>query len=79
VSGGNSTRYAGDVTLFAPFVALETAITSRIGQHANPAASSTANALKVSFGTHRTASAYDGFILTFSAAQSGTLSVTGYN
>ena len=79
ISGGNSTRYAGSVTLFAPAIAIETAITSQVGQHANPAVSSTANALKVAYGTHRPLTAYDSFVLTFSAAQTGVLRVYGYN
>lgn len=77
ISGGANTRHAGQVRIYAPFVALETAITANTGVHANPAASSTANASKISYGTHRTAAAYDGFVLTFSAAQSGQITVMG--
>lgn len=77
ITGGTNTIHAGAVDLFAPAVALETRILANTGVHANPAVSSIANALKGSFGTHRTAAAYDGFVLTFSAAQTGVLRVYG--
>lgn len=77
MSGGTNTRHAGRIRVFAPFVALETAIIAETGVHANPAVSSVANALKGIYGTHRTAAAYDGFVLTFSAAQSGQITVMG--
>ncbi len=77
ITGGTNTIHAGVVELFAPAVALETRILANTGTHANPAVSSIANALKGSFGTHRTAAAYDGFVLTFSAAQTGVLRVYG--
>lgn len=77
-TGGN-TIHAGTVEVFAPAIARETRIISMVGSHANPAVSSVANALKMGYGTHRTASAFDGFTLTFSAAQSGTIQVIGIN
>lgn len=78
LSGGTNTIHAGTVDVFVPFLSLETRIIANSGVHANPAASSTANALKTSYGTHRTATGYDGFVLTFSAAQTGVLRVGGF-
>lgn len=75
-TGGNTT-HAATIDVFVPFVTRETRILSTVGTHANPAASSIANALKIGYGTHRLKSAYDGFSLAFSAAQSGTLRVYG--
>lgn len=77
IAGGTNTIHAGTVDVFVPFLALETRILANTGVHANPAASSIANALKGSYGTHRTPASYDGFVLTFSAAQTGVLRIGG--
>ncbi|UXO93841.1 hypothetical protein Pan2_22 [Pseudanabaena phage Pan2] len=78
LSAGTNTRHAGGLRIFAPQVAVETALIANTGVHANPAVSSVANGSKVSFATHRTAAAYDGFVLTFSAAQSGSLRIRAF-
>lgn len=77
-TGGNTT-HAGVIEVFVPAIARETRIISMVGSHANPAVSSVANALKIGYGTHRPTTAYDGFVLSFSAAQSGTVQVMGVN
>lgn len=75
-TGGNTT-HAGVIELFDPFVTRETRLISHVGTHANPAASSVANALRINYGTHRPTTSYDGFTLTFSAAVSGQVQVFG--
>ena len=75
-TGGNTT-HAGTVDIFVPNVTRETRILSSVGSHANPAASNVANAFKSGYGTHRPTVAYDGFVLLFSAAVSGTVQVVG--
>lgn len=65
--------------LFAPALARQSSIMVESGTHSNPAASNTANGIIHTFLTHRLATAYDGFRLTFGASQAGRVSVFGYN
>lgn len=78
IIGFSNVVYLGDIDVMNPAYAVPTAAFSRGGTHANPAVSSTANGLVQNYLTHRTSAAYDGFTLTFSAAQSGTVRVFGF-
>lgn len=71
------TRHATNLRIYAPGLATPTAATIVTGAHANPAVSSTANFLRQMFGTHRLSVQYDGLLVEFSAAQTGTLSIFG--
>lgn len=77
LSGGNNTIHNGIIELYRPALAVETGMLASTGVHANPMVSSIANALKGSDGGHRSLVSYDGFVLTFSAAQTGALRVYG--
>lgn len=77
--GFSNTLIQWDMDLSAPNVAVPTTALSRAGTHGNPAASSTSNGIVQNYLTHRLSTAYEGFVLTLSGAQSGTLRVYGYN
>jgi hypothetical protein len=77
IIGFANTLIKADIDLSAPAVAVETTAISRGGTHGNPATSSTSNGLVLNYLTHRTASAYDGFTITFSNSQSGVITVSG--
>jgi hypothetical protein len=77
--GFANTLIHGDVDISAPFVATATTALTRAGTHANPAASNISNGIVQNYLTHRLATAYDGFVITLSGAQSGTLRVFGKN
>jgi hypothetical protein len=74
-----NTLIQGDIEISGPALPIPTTIISRFGAHANPAASSTANGVAINFVTHRPSTAFDGFEIIFSAAQSGTIRIYGYN
>jgi hypothetical protein len=74
-----NTLIQGDIEISGPALPIPTTIISRFGAHANPAASSTANGVAINFVTHRPSTAFDGFQIIFSAAQSGTIRIYGYN
>ena len=67
----------GDIEVSGPAIAVETTMLTRFGNHANPAVSNTSNGMTINYVTHRPTDTYDGFELTYSAAQSGTVRVYG--
>lgn len=79
INGMVNTLHQCDIEVSGAALALPTTILSRAGVHANPAASSTSNGLTTNYITHRPSTAYDGFELTYSNAQSGTIRIYGYN
>lgn len=79
VIGFANTLIQADIEISGAALALPTTILTRAGTHGNPAASSTSNGLVTNYITHRPSTAYDGFELTYSNAQSGTIRIYGYN
>ena len=79
VMGISNILIQGDVELSAPAVAVPTTMITRFGNHANPAVSSTANGIVINYVTHRPSTSYDGLEMTYSAAQTGTIRIYGYN
>ena len=79
VQGLTNTIQMWDLNINNPALAVATSATSVGGAHGNPAASSAINGIITNILTHRPLTAYDGFTLTLSAAQSGTVRVLGRN
>lgn len=79
VMGLVNTLVQGDIELSGPALTVPTTMISRFGNHANPAVSNTSNGIIICYVTHRPSTSYDGFEVTYSAAQTGTLRVYGYN
>lgn len=79
ISGISNTLIQGDMEISNPAVATQTKMLTRFGVHANPAVQSTANGIVMRYVTHTPAEAYDGAEFTYSAAQTGTMRIYGYN
>jgi hypothetical protein len=77
--GFDNTVFQCDIEVSSPASEAPTTMISRAGVHANPAVSSTANGIDIVYHTHRPSEAYDGFNITYSAAQTGTIRIYGYN
>lgn len=75
--GWAQTNAAWTLDVFAPQLALPTRGIFAGGSHANPAALSTANGFVSRHLSHRPTTAYDGLVIEFSAAQTGTVRVYG--
>jgi hypothetical protein len=71
----SNTHHAGNVMVYSLTDAIETRLISTCGAQADPAVSNTSNGVTTLFGVHRDATAYTGFKITFSAAQTGTLRI----
>lgn len=79
VIGFANTLIQADIDLSGPQVAVPTTMLTRGGVHSNPAVQNTSNGLVTNFISHRPSTSYDGITITYSAAQSGTIRVYGYN
>lgn len=77
--GVGNTLIQADMDLSGPFLAVPTTAISRAGVHSNPAVQNTSNAFIQGYLSHRLSTSYDGIKFTYSAAQSGTVRVYGYN
>lgn len=72
-----NTLHQGRVTFAGLAQAIETTLLATAATHADPAVQNTANGLVQTFASHRDATAYGGFKITFIAAQTGTLRIRG--
>lgn len=79
LSGGlSNTHHQATVDIARPMVASPKSVLSNAGLHSNPAAINANNGVSMLYGTQRNSAAYNGFRLTWSAAQSGTVRIFGY-
>lgn len=79
VMGIANTLIQGDIELSGPAIAVSTTAICRFGNHSNPAVQNTSNGITINYVTHRPTDTYDGLEITYSAAQSGTIRIYGYN
>lgn len=79
IIGFSNTLMQANIDVSGPQLAVATTMLSSGGVHSNPAAVNIANGLVTNYITHRPSTSYDGVTITYSAAQSGTIRVYGYN
>jgi hypothetical protein len=79
IIGFANTLIQASMDINTPQLAAPSTALALCGSHANPAVSNAANGFMQTYLTHRLSTSYDGMKWTFSAAQTGTLRVYGYN
>lgn len=77
LNGYSNTINQGTIKFAGLGQAIETTALAFGATHADPAIQNTANGFSTSYFTHRDATAYGGFKITFSAAQTGYVRVRG--